>query len=93
MGEVYSPEREIESKTGDIAAAGQHQSAHMRIKGLAMLQGEELFHTVPYTAMLDPAGMYKLYTHFNNNAGEREKKKLRKTYLFSMLILINLLAF
>ena len=54
MGEVYSPEREIESKTGDIAAAGQHQSAHMRIKGLAMLQGEELFHTVPYTAMLDP---------------------------------------
>lgn len=95
MREVYSPERKTESKitrqqisfraTATISTHRNHG-----INSLVMLQEQGLCHTAAYTAMPDPAGMYILYTHFNNKAG---RKKLRKTYLFSMLILINFLTF
>lgn len=84
MRGAYSPERTIESKTEK--KEDQQPSAHMGINSLVMFQEQELC----YTVMQDPAGIYKIYTHFNNKAG---RKKTQKNLSFAMLILINLLAF
>ena len=56
--EVYSPEREIESKVVKCRSiSGQEQSSeHMGnigINGLAMLQGQELCQNPPSSAMPD----------------------------------------
>jgi hypothetical protein len=56
MGEVYSPEREIGNKieetSNQFQAHGSHQhtGGNMRINGLVVLQGQELFQTPPYAA-------------------------------------------
>jgi hypothetical protein len=59
---VYSPKREIKSKIEKTTDQFQGKSTHqhtwgiMGINGLAILQGQELCHTYPYAAMLDPVG-------------------------------------
>lgn len=88
MRGAYSPERTIESKIKK--KEDQQPSAHTGINSLVMFQEQELCHTGVYTVMQDPAGIYKIYTHFNNKAG---RKKPQKNLSFAMLILINLLAF
>jgi hypothetical protein len=59
MGELYSPERKIESNIEETAdqLSGQQQSlAHVGItwiNSLAMLHGQELCHASHYAAMPD----------------------------------------
>ena len=61
MGEVYSPERKIESnivKTADQLQGNsnhQHTWGSWGIKSLAMLQGQELCYPSLYAAMADMA--------------------------------------
>lgn len=80
MGEVYSPGKEIESKTEDSGSvSGQQQSsAHMgvmEIDSLVILQGQGLCHTSPYAVMPDlTTGNSKTKTRQTNkqprNTGE-----------------------
>lgn len=57
MGEVFSPERETESrvvKTADqLSGNGNSTCGSHGINGWVTLQGKELYHISPYSAMLD----------------------------------------
>lgn len=65
MGELYFPEREIESKTNrrdSSSTSGQQQPlVHMGLYSLTMFQGQELCHAPCYAVMPDPVPLLSIY--------------------------------